>query len=131
MEYTRTVTLDTGFEQAVGEVKEAFKAQGFGTLTEIDVQATLREKLGEEIEPYLIIGACNPHLAHRAVGAVPAVGVFLPCNVVVRTAGGRTVVEAMDPEIMSKVIGDPALDEVAAEAATRVQAALDALGGRS
>lgn len=127
MGYARTVTLDTTFEEAVTKVKEAFKEQGFGTLTEIDVQATLREKLGTEMEPYLIIGACNPQLAHRALGAVPTVGVFLPCNVVVREHGGRTVVEAMDPDILSQVIADPSLKEIAAEASGRVQAALDSL----
>jgi uncharacterized protein (DUF302 family) len=127
MGYARTVTLDAGFEEAVTKVKEAFKEQGFGALTEIDVQATLREKLGTEMDPYLIIGACNPQLAHKALGAVPTVGVFLPCNVVVRVDAGRTVVEAMDPDIMSKMIADPTLGEIAAEASDRVQAALDSL----
>jgi uncharacterized protein (DUF302 family) len=127
MGYARTVTLDAGFQDAVTKVKEAFKDQGFGALTEIDVQATLREKLGAQMEPYLIIGACNPQLAHQALRAVPTVGVFLPCNVVVRVDGGRTVVEAMDPDIMSKVIADPALEATAEEASRRVQAALDSL----
>lgn len=127
MGYARTVTMDSGFEEAVTKVKEAFKEQGFGPLTEIDVRSTLREKLGEEMEPYLIIGACNPNLAHRALQAVPTVGVFLPCNVVVRVDAGRTIVEAMDPDIMSQMIADPGLAEIAAEASTRVQAALDKL----
>lgn len=127
MEYARTLTVDLGFEEAVTRVKEAFKEQGFGPLTEIDVQATLRQKIGAEMDPYLIIGACNPDLAHRALAAVPTVGVFLPCNVVVRVAGGRTVVEAMDPDVMSSVIDDPDLERIAAEAAERVQAALDSL----
>ncbi|MCU4185230.1 DUF302 domain-containing protein [Acidiferrimicrobium sp. IK] len=131
MGYARMVTLDERFEEAVTKVKEAFKDQGFGALTEIDVQATLREKLGTEMEPYLIIGACNPQLAHRAIGAVPAVGVFLPCNVVVRADAGRTVVEAMDPDIMAKVIADPVLESIAAEASGRVQAALDSLTSKS
>jgi uncharacterized protein (DUF302 family) len=74
------------------------------------------------MEPYLIIGACNPQLAQQALRALPSVGVFLPCNVVVRVDGGRTVVEAMDPDIMSEVIGDPALQQTAAEASRRVQA---------
>lgn len=127
MGYARTITLEAGFDEAVAKVKDAFKEQGFGVLTEIDVQATLREKVGTEMEPYLIIGACNPPLAHRAIEAVPTVGVFLPCNVVVRVDAGRTVVEAMDPDIMSEVIGDPALKEIAAEVSARVQAALDSL----
>ena len=128
MDYARTVTVDLPFDEAVAKVKAAFQEQGFGTLTEIDVQATLREKIGAEVEPYRIIGACNPQLAHRALGAVPTVGVFLPCNVVVRQVDGRIIVDAMDPEIMAKLIDDPALREVAAEAGTRVQKALDALG---
>lgn len=128
MEYARTRTVDLGFEEAVARVKEAFKAEGFGTLTEIDVQATLREKIGAETDPYLIIGACNPVLAHRALTAVPTVGVFLPCNVVVRVDGGRTVVEAMDPGVMAQVIDDPDLEKIAAEASERVQSALDSLG---
>ncbi|MDE3205904.1 MAG: DUF302 domain-containing protein [Acidobacteriota bacterium] len=127
MKYARTVVLDGGFDEAVTKVKEAFKTQGFGTLTEIDVRATLQEKLGIDRDPYLIIGACNPQLAHQALGAVPSVGVFLPCNVVVRVDGERIIVEAMDPDIMASVIDDPALAEVAAEAASRVQAALDSL----
>lgn len=127
MDYARTVTVDLPFDEAVAKVKAAFQEQGFGTLTEIDVQATLREKIGAEVEPYRIIGACNPQLAHRAVEAVPTVGVFLPCNVVVRRADGRTIIDAMDPEIMAKLIDDPALREVAAEAGSRVQAALDTL----
>ena len=127
MKYARTVVLDGGFDEAVTKVKEAFKDQGFGTLTEIDVRATLQEKLGIDRDPYLIIGACNPHLAHQALGAVPSVGVFLPCNVVVRVDGERIIVEAMDPDIMASVIDDPALAEVAAEAASKVQAALDSL----
>ncbi len=128
MDYARTVTVDLPFDEAVAKVKAAFQEQGFGTLTEIDVQDTLREKIGAEVEPYRIIGACNPQLAHRALGAVPTVGVFLPCNVVVRQVDGRIIVDAMDPEIMAKLIDDPALREVAAEAGTRVQKALDALG---
>ncbi len=130
MDYARSITLDLPYEEAVGKVKEALREQGFGTLTEIDVQATLREKLGTETEPYLIIGACNPPLAHRALEAVPTVGVFLPCNVVVRRSGGRSIVDAMDPEVMSKVIADPTLEEVAAEASRKIQAALDALSAR-
>lgn len=129
MGYARTVEINAGFDEAVARVKDAFKEQGFGALTEIDVQATLREKLGTEMDPYLIIGACNPQLAHRALEAVPTVGVFLPCNVVIRVDAGRTIVEAMDPDIMSKVIADPALGEIAAEASSRVQAALDSLAG--
>ena len=92
MGYTRTITLPLTFEEAVPLVKEAFKEKGFGTLTEIDVRATLREKLGEEMEPYLIIGACNPRPAHQALGADRKIGALLPCNVVVRQGDEGVVV---------------------------------------
>lgn len=127
MGYAATVKMDADFDEAVSRVKEAFKEQGFGPLTEIDVKATLHEKLAVDTEPYLIIGACNPALAKRALDAVPTVGVFLPCNVVVRVSGGETIVEAMEPSVMSEMIADPALEEVAAEASSRVHAALASL----
>ncbi|GAA1222158.1 DUF302 domain-containing protein [Kitasatospora nipponensis] len=129
MDYGITVTLDTPFPAAVERVRAALAEQGFGILTEIDVQATLRAKLGEEMEDYLILGACNPPLAHRALGVDRHIGLLLPCNVVVRTADGRTVVEAMDPQIMVQVTGRPELAAVADEAATRLRQALDALVG--
>lgn len=87
MEYARTITLDLPYDQAVPRVKEAFAEQGFGTLTEIDVRATLKNKIGEDIEDYVILGACNPHLAHRALDIEREIGLLLPCNVVVRAAG--------------------------------------------
>ena len=83
MDYGITVRTAASFAEAVARVREALKAQGFGVLTEIDVQATLRDKLGEDMEPYLIVGACNPPLAHRALSADPRIGLLLPCNVVV------------------------------------------------
>lgn len=127
MPYAHTVTVGLGFDEAVARVKDALGQQGFGVLTEIDVQATLRQKLGVETDPYLIIGACNPPLAHRALSAAPTVGVFLPCNVVVRSAGGRTTVDAMDPTVMADMIDDPTVAEVAADASRRILAALDAV----
>jgi uncharacterized protein (DUF302 family) len=96
-------------------------------LTEIDVQATLRDRLGEEMEPYLILGACNPPLAHRALSADRRIGLLLPCNVVIRTEAGQTVVEALDPQAMVAVTGEPSLQPVADEARGRLQAALDSL----
>ncbi len=122
-----TVRLDTDFADAVERTRAALQEQGFGVLTEIDVQHTLREKLGEEMEDYLILGACNPPLAHRALGVDRQIGLLLPCNVVVRTEDGKTVVEAMDPETMVKVAEEPELRPVAEEAATRLRAALDTL----
>lgn len=129
MEYVRTMTLEAPYEEAVRRVKEAFKAQGFGTLTEIDVRATLREKLGVDVEPYVILGTCNPNLAHRALEAEPALGALLPCNVVVRREAGRTMVHALDPLAMAEVTGNPALGPIAEEAGRLVQAALDSLTG--
>lgn len=128
MAYTKSVEISLPYEPAIAAVKEAFKDQGFGALTEIDVRATLKEKLGEDTEPCLIIGACNPQLAHRALTAEPAVAALLPCNVVVRARDHGALVEAMDPAIMSSLTGNPELEEIAAEAGRRVQAALDALG---
>jgi uncharacterized protein (DUF302 family) len=131
MGYAHSITVDLPYEQAVPRVKEAFAAQGFGTLTEIDVAATLRDKLGEQMEPYLILGACNPQLAHRALRAEPGHGLLLPCNVVIRAAGGgRTLVQALDPQVMVTVPGRQELQPVAEEATTRIRAALDTLTAR-
>jgi uncharacterized protein (DUF302 family) len=129
MPYGTAITLDRPHPAVVEQVRAALKQQGFGVLTEIDVQATLREKLGEQIEPYLILGACNPPLAHRALSADPSIGLLLPCNVVVRTHRGRTVVEALDPNVMVEVTGNPDLSPVAAEAAQRLNAALENVAG--
>lgn len=127
MGYGITIRLDTPFDETVEQVRAALADQGFGILTEIDVQATLREKLGEQMEPYLILGACNPPLAHRALGADRQIGLLLPCNVVVRTAEGQTLVEALDPLVMVDVSGQPGLEPVATEVRERLQAALKAL----
>ncbi|MEU1285007.1 DUF302 domain-containing protein [Kitasatospora sp. NPDC005856] len=130
MDYGLGVRLDRPFAQAVETVTAALKEQGFGVLTTIDVRATLREKIGAEIEDYLILGACNPALAHRALGADRSIGLLLPCNVVVRTDGDATLVEAVDPRTMVTLAGPGGgLDEVADEAAQRLNAALDALRG--
>jgi uncharacterized protein (DUF302 family) len=96
-------------------------------LTEIDVQVTLREKLGEEMEPYVILGACNPPLAHRALTIDRKIGLLLPCNVVVRAEAGQTVVEALDPQAAVAVTGEALLQPVADEAAARLRAALASL----
>ena len=96
-------------------------------LTEIDVRATMREKLGEEMEDYLILGACNPPLAHRALTADRTIGLLLPCNVVIRAGDSGTTVEALDPRAIAGIAGQPALTAVASEAASRIRAALQAL----
>ncbi len=124
MSYSYTAKTDRAFEEAVARVKETFKEQGFGVLTEIDIQATLREKIGAEVEPYVILGACNPSFASRALAAEPGVGVFLPCNVVVRRTAGETVIEAMDPAVMKQFFDDPAMADLIAEVAPRIEKAV-------
>lgn len=127
MDYAKTITLNMSYEEAVPKVKEAFKAKGFGTLTEIDVRATLLEKLGAEMEPYLIIGACNPSLAHRALDVERQIGLLLPCNVVVREGAEGVIVEALDAAIIASVPGNPALEPIAEEAGQLIGEALEAL----
>ena len=128
MEYGISVRMTVPFPEAVRRVRQALAAQGFGVLTEIDVRATLHEKLGADMEDYLILGACNPPLAHQALAADRKVGLLLPCNVVIRTGHGQTIIEALDPQIMAEVAGQAALRPVATEAAARIRAALAAIG---
>ena len=127
MDYGITVRTHLPFAEAVARVRQALKDQGFGVLTEIDVQATLRDKLGQDMEDYLILGACNPPLAHRALDADRKIGLLLPCNVVVRTAGAQTIIEALNPQVMAEVADQPSLRPVADEATSRIRAALGAL----
>ena len=97
------------FREAVVRAREALAGEGFGVLTEIDVQATLKAKLGVSVEPYVILGACHPPSAHQSLNAAPEVGVLLPCNVTVSVESGRTVVRAMNPESVMGIIGKPEL----------------------
>jgi uncharacterized protein (DUF302 family) len=127
MEYGMTLRTAAPFAETVARVREALKEQGFGVLTEIDVRATMRDKLGEDMEDYLILGACNPPLAHRALTADRKIGLLLPCNVVIRADDSGTTVEALDPRAIADIAGQPALTAVASEAADRIQAALQAL----
>jgi uncharacterized protein (DUF302 family) len=127
MNYGTSTTLDVPFADAVTRVQAALKEQGFGVLTEIDVTATLQAKLGEQIEDYVILGACNPPLASRALGIDRRIGLLLPCNVVVRATADGTIVEALDPQIMATLTGRPELKPVADEAAQRLAAALAGL----
>lgn len=106
------VVSDMSYGDAVARVREALAREGFGVLAEIDVQATLKSKLGVEREPYLILGACHPPSAHRALEAAPEVGVLLPCNVTVSVEGGRTIVRAMNPAPVMGVIGKPELASI-------------------
>jgi uncharacterized protein (DUF302 family) len=108
-------------------VAEALRTEGFGVLTEIDVRATLHDKLGIEREPYLILGACNPHLAHRALEADPSIGALLPCNVVLRAEDDRTRVEIMDPLAALGIAGPDAVGSVATEAQERLRRVVSAL----
>lgn len=127
MDFTRRIDIGTPYDEAIPRVKEALRDQGFGVLTEIDVQHTLKDKLDIDIEPQIILGACNPQLAHQALEIDPRIATLLPCNVVVRTEQGRTVVEALDPKIIADIPDRPDLAPVADEAGQRIQAALDAL----
>jgi uncharacterized protein (DUF302 family) len=129
MSETLTVLLDLTFTAAVEKVRAALQEQGFGVLTEIDVRATLKAKLGEEMEEYLILGACNPPLAHRALELDRSLGLLLPCNVVLRATNAGTLVEIADPEIMVDLTSNPALEPIANEARRRLSLVLTALGG--
>ncbi|MEV6360046.1 DUF302 domain-containing protein [Nocardia asteroides] len=125
-----STTLTTDFDDAVDRTKAALAAQGFGILTEIDMRATLQAKLGQEMEDYRILGACNPPLAHRAVEVDRQIGLLLPCNVVVRRSRDNAadiVVEAMNPQLMVQITAEPDLQPVAAEATTKLRAAIDSL----
>ena len=128
MSYVLSTTLEQGFEQTLDATRTALADQGFGILTEIDIRATLKAKLDVDVPSHIILGACRPPLAHAALQAEPSVGVLLPCNVVVRTLDERhTVVEAMDPGTMVELTANDALADVAAEAGTRLSAALASL----
>jgi uncharacterized protein (DUF302 family) len=119
--------VNMGFEQAVAAVTQALAKEGFGVLTEIDVQATLKKKLGLERPPYRILGACNPQFAHRALEAEPQIGALLPCNVVVREEGGKTIVEFMDPDAVLQLVNRPEVGAIAAEVRQRLQRVMAAL----
>ena len=127
MEYALTIEMTLSQDDAIAKVREAFAAQGFGILTEIDVQATLKAKTGAEIEPYLILGACNPQLAQQALDIERQIGLLLPCNVVVRAGDGYTIVEALDANVIAAVPDRDELVPVAEEAGRRIRAALDSL----
>ncbi|WP_329345556.1 DUF302 domain-containing protein [Streptomyces microflavus] len=124
MTYDRTVSVEGTFEETVQVVRRALADQGFGVLTEIDVQATLKTKLGHDMEPYLILGACNPSLAHRALEMDRTIGLLLPCNIVVRKDGDGVLVQAIDPATMVTLTGIEDMGPVADEVALRLDAAL-------
>lgn len=117
------------FDQAVARAREALSKEGFGVLTEIDVQGTLKKKLDVDREPYLILGACHPPSAHRAITAVPEVGVLLPCNVTVSVEDGTTVVRAMDPAAVMGLLDSPGLAEVGEEIGGKLRRVVEACRG--
>lgn len=123
--YTLSATTALPFADAVERVRDELKADGFGVLCEIDVQATMKEKLDVDGEPYVILGACNPPLAHRALQAEPELGVLLPCNVVVYERAGQTHVSAIDTERMLSIVGNDQLTEIAAKVKSRLAAVVE------
>lgn len=127
MDYQRTITVDLPYDEAVSRTRDALGEQGFGILTEIDVQATLKEKRGLDMEPYVILGACKPDLAYQALEIDRSIGVLLPCNVVVASRDGGSTVQILDPQLMASVTELPQLQPIADEAASRLQAVLDSL----
>ena len=123
--YTLTATTAGSFGDTVERVRAELKEEGFGVLCEIDVQATLREKLGVEHEPYTILGACNPPLAHQALSAEPQLGTLLPCNVVVYNRNGQTHISAIDAERMLSIVGNDELAPIAAQVRDKLAAVVE------
>lgn len=134
MTYTLSIASTLPWSEAVDRTRDALSAQGFGILTEINVRSTFEAKLGAEaadaVGDYVILGACNPGLASRALAAEPEIGALLPCNVVVRRGkdAGTTLIEAIDPQTMVQVSASPAVKEVADDAGARLRRALAAVG---
>ena len=123
--------VDLSYDDAIEKVTAALQEEGFGVLTEIDVKATLKKKIDAEFRRYIILGACNPHFAHRALQAEIDIGMLMPCNVIVYEADdGKTVVAAMDPGVRSRVSDNPELPKIAADARERVERAIASLGGQ-
>ncbi len=132
MTYSMQKTLNEDYDTVRDNIVNALKAEGFGILSTIDVQATLKEKLGEDMERYEILGACNPQLAHRALEADRSIGLLLPCNVVLREVGDKVEVSILDPEVMFSVVDETTkgqLEGLPQEAKTRLDKALQALKG--
>lgn len=126
--YTFQTQLSLTVEQAIPVVLEQLKKEGFGVLMDLDIQATMKQKIGADIPAYHILGACNPQLAHQALMSEPEVGALLPCNVVVRAEGDKTIVSFMDPQAMKQMTANPQVHAVAGEAEARLRRVCDALG---
>ena len=127
MSYHFSKRLDVSFDRAVARVTEALKREGFGVLTDIDVSATMKAKLGEDFRPYRILGACNPKLAHRALQLEDKIGTMLPCNVIVQQHDGGVEVSAVDPLASMQAIRNPRLAEVANEAQAKLKKVVEGL----
>ena len=123
--FGKTTKLD--FDQAIRRVMEELAKEGFGVLTDIDVAATLKKKLGLDTPPYRILGACNPQFAHKALEAEPQIGALLPCNVVVRKSGADTIVEAMDPLAVMQLVGKPEVAKLGSQVRERLERVLAAV----
>ena len=128
-DYGFGTTLALPFAETMSKTKAALKEQGFGVLSEIDVQATLKEKINVDFERYVILGACNPHLAYQGLQAEHELGLLLPCNVIVHDHEGQTRVSIVDPAAMLGVVANPAMRAIADEAKARLERVLAALGG--
>uniref|UniRef100_E6Q3A9 DUF302 domain-containing protein n=1 Tax=mine drainage metagenome TaxID=410659 RepID=E6Q3A9_9ZZZZ len=129
MKYGHETVVEGKFEEVIDRTKAALAERGFGVLTEIDVAATLKKKIGAEMEPYVILGACNPTFAHQALQREPDLGLLLPCNVVVMQKSGKTYVKAIDAGAMLGVTGNTELVGVAGEVDALLKETLSALGG--
>jgi uncharacterized protein (DUF302 family) len=127
-DYGISVKLEKSFDQAVEEVKEALKAEGFGVLTEIDVKATLKKKLDADFRKYVILGACNPPFAHKALNTELQIGLLLPCNVIVYEEGDGSVISAIDPVAAMGVVDNPELEPIAKEVQAKLKRVVDSLG---
>jgi len=127
MSYYFAKSLDLPFDQAVDKTVAALKAKGFGVLTKIDVQATLKEKIGAEFRPYVILGACNPKFAHQALQAEDKIGTMLPCNVIVQQRDGKTEVAAIDPVASMQAVDNAALAPIADQVRAQLKSAIEGL----
>ena len=127
MSYYFSKTLDVPLSQAVEKIIDALKSRGFGILTRIDVQSVLKEKIGAEFHPYVILGACNPRMAHQALQAEDKIGTMLPCNVIVQEVGGKTEVAAVDPAASMQAIQNPGLEAIAVKVREELKAAVQAI----
>ena len=129
MNYGMSLTLNRPFDDVVTDVRDALAQQGFGVVTEVDMQETLRTKIGVDIEKQLILGVCNPTFANRALKAEPSIGLLLPCNVVIRVTDEGTLVEMIDPQFMAQVTESPEMHQVANEVTEKLNGAMESLRG--